>query len=107
MLATIAKVVLLSATSTLLSIPCHAQILNDSSVQNCLSPISTIVNGRQPFNSTGTVRLAPGPAQKDPWYLSLTITDRRDPQYVYGESATWQERRLSGCSRIAVWEPRR
>lgn len=92
MLATIAKVVVLSATSTLLLTPCHAQSLNDSSVQECPSPIRTIVNGRQPFNSTGTVRLAPGPAQKDSWYLSLTITDRRDPQYIYGDSATWQER---------------
>ncbi|RYN59030.1 hypothetical protein AA0114_g1646 [Alternaria tenuissima] len=84
--------VLLAAINLFLCNTCYAQALNDSSVLGCSPPISTIVNGHLPFNSTGTFRLDPGSAFDDPWYLSITITDRRGPNYVHGDSLTWQER---------------
>jgi hypothetical protein len=85
------RFVLLSTAQLLYSTSCNAQTWNDSYVEDCPSPISTIVNGNHPFNSTGMVRLAPDSTHDDPWYLSLTITDRRNPQYIYGDSATWQQ----------------
>lgn len=83
MLTAIARFGLLpAAIHLLLSTSCYAQALNDSSPEYCYS---------HAVNSTGMVRLGPGPALDDPWYLSLTITDRRDPMHIYGSSATWQQ----------------
>lgn len=86
------RVGLLAAAQLLQTAASNAQTWNDSSVQGCQGPISVIVSGNHPFNSTGMVRLAPDAVRNKPWYISLTITDRRDPHYIYGDSASWQER---------------
>lgn len=74
----------------LFSTSAYAQIFNDSSVQSCSGPIQAIARDDFPINSTGTARLAHGPA-REPWYVSLTITDRRKPGVIYGDSITWQQ----------------
>jgi hypothetical protein len=83
MFTAMARFVLLAAAAhSLLFTSSYAQALNDSSPEDCYGHF---------VNSTGVVRLGPGPALDDPWYLSLTITDRRDPMYIQGDSATWQQ----------------
>lgn len=84
------NVVLLFVAHLLFSTSAHAQVFNDSSVQNCSGPIQVIARDDFPINSTGTARLAQGSA-REPWYVSLTITDRREPGIVYGDSITWQQ----------------
>ncbi|KAF5847957.1 hypothetical protein GGP41_009177 [Bipolaris sorokiniana] len=84
------NVVLLFVAHLLFSTSAYAQIFNDSSVQSCSGPIQAIARDDFPINSTGTARLAHGPA-REPWYVSLTITDRRKPGVIYGDSITWQQ----------------
>ncbi|CAN9407594.1 unnamed protein product [Alternaria sp. RS040] len=78
--------------AALLLTSCYAQSLNDTSLEGCQGPITTIARGSQYFNSTGTVRLASNPTHDDDWYVSVTITDRRNPRQIYGPSMPWQER---------------
>ena len=92
MVSTTRKLGLLAAAQLLHTTASNAQTWNDSSVQGCQGPINLIASGNHPFNSTGIVRLAPDAVRDEPWYISLTITDRRDPHYIYGDSASWQER---------------
>ncbi|KAI4614465.1 hypothetical protein J4E83_007119 [Alternaria metachromatica] len=81
----------LLAAALLLS-SCSAQESNDTSLQDCQGPINAIASGSQYFNSTGTVRLASDQTHDDDWYVSVTITDRRDPNHIYGPEMPWQER---------------
>jgi hypothetical protein len=71
---------------------CYAQGLNDTSMEDCRPPITSIASGSQFFNSTGTALLASNILHDDDWYVSVTITDRRDPRHIYGTDMPWQER---------------
>ncbi|KAJ5023212.1 hypothetical protein J3E72DRAFT_378460 [Bipolaris maydis] len=84
------NVVLLFVAHLLFSTSASAQVFNDSSVRGCSGPIQVIARDEFPINSTGTARLAHGSA-REPWYVSLTITDRRQRGVVYGDSITWQQ----------------
>ena len=85
-----ANFVLLAASLLLTS--CSAQESNDTFMARCQGPIDSIANGSQYFNSTGTARLPSNPIHDDDWYVSVTITDRRDPNHIYGTEMPWQER---------------
>ncbi|KAI4933149.1 hypothetical protein J4E85_003553 [Alternaria conjuncta] len=61
-------------------------------MERCQGPINAIASGSQYFNSTGTARLPSNPTHDDDWYVSVTITDRRDPNHIYGTEMPWQER---------------
>ncbi|KAI4954066.1 hypothetical protein J4E91_001775 [Alternaria rosae] len=67
-------------------------LLNSCYAQDCQGPINAIESGNHHFNSTGTARLPSNPTHDDDWYVSVTITDRRNPRYIYGPSMPWQER---------------
>lgn len=85
-----ANFVLLAASLLLTS--CSARESNDTSTERCQGPIDSIAKGNQYFNSTGTARLPSNQLHDDDWYVSVTITDRRDPNHIYGTEMPWQER---------------
>lgn len=71
--------------------PCLTQSADNSTSSDCGSEIDSFLEQRRPINSTNTVAVNHSNFW-EPWYLSLMITDRRDPGYSWGPGKTFQER---------------
>ncbi|KAM0322542.1 hypothetical protein ACHAQA_009389 [Verticillium albo-atrum] len=79
-----------AATALLsLALPVSAQIQTNDTFSYCPLPIRNIASNRI-HNSTGTIAI-PFEGHGDPWYISTTISDRRNPGVFYNGWATIQD----------------